>query len=272
MSRGRMIRRGATDDVSARDTVDLDDNTGVLVNCRPVLARKFLVCTAQARWFAGLPTSLLAIGLWLASAAAARADGQIWVLASLTKTVAVNWRVGVDVAPRWERDASDYSRTVLRAQIARVFGERVALGFGYEFTEPASFVALREHRIWQQVQVQQRVGAWTLSHRGRLEQRWLRFAPSTVVRTRYQFRAAHPIAHSRRWSWLVLDEVLYTLRGTRLGPAQGLDRHRLGGGVSRALSDHVTVEAGYTWQFINRQRPLPDQHDHFAVFTLLARY
>lgn len=228
--------------------------------------------TAHARSCAGLPTLLLTIGFWLASAVAARADGQIWALVSLTKTVAVDWRVSVDVAPRWERDASDYSRTVLRAQIARVFGTRTVLGFGYEFTEPASLVTRQEHRIWQQVQVQQRVGAWTLSHRGRLEERWLRFAPSTVVRTRYQFRAAHPIAHSRRWSWLVLDEVLYTLRGTRLGPAQGFDRHRIGGGVARALSDHITVEGGYTWQFINRQPPLPAQHDHFAVFTLIARY
>ena len=75
-----------------------------------------------------------------------------------------------------------------------------------------------------------------------------------------------------RWSWLVLDEVLYTLRGTRLGPEQGFDRHRLGGGLSHALSTHVTVEGGYTWQVINRPSPLSNQHDHFAVFTLLARY
>jgi len=228
--------------------------------------------TAQARSVAGLPTLLLTIGLWLASAVAACADGQIWVLTSLTKTVAVDWRVSVDFAPRWERDASDYSRNVLRTQIARVLGKHVTLAAGYEFTKPASFVVRREHRIWQQVQVQQRLGAWTLSHRGRVEERWLRLAPSTVVRTRYQFRAAHPIAQSRRWSWQVLDEVLYTLRGARLGPVQGFDRNRLGGGVSHALSEHVTVEAGYTWQFIDRPPPEPDHHDHLAVLNLLARY
>ena len=70
----------------------------------------------------------------------------------------------------------------------------------------------------------------------------------------------------------MLDEVFYTLRGTALGPTQGFDRHRLGGGISRVLSAHVTVEGGYTWQFINRPRPLPDQHDHLAVFSLFARY
>ena len=53
---------------------------------------------------------------------------------------------------------------------------------------------------------------------------------------------------------------------------QGVDRHRLGGGISRVLSDHVTVEGGYTWQYLNRPRPLPDQNDHFAVLSLFARY
>ncbi len=215
---------------------------------------------------------LLTVSFWLACVVPAWADGQVWLLASVTKTLAVDWRLNVDFAPRWERDASDYSRSVLRVQIARVLGKQVTVGFGYEFTEPASAIVRRENRIWEQVQAQQRVGAWTLSHRGRLEQRWLHLAPSLVVRTRYQFRAAHPIAQSRVWSWLVLDEVLYTLRGTALGPAQGLDRHRLGGGISRVLSDHLTVEGGYTWQFLNRPRPLSNQHDHFAVLALLARY
>jgi len=227
---------------------------------------------ARTRPCAGLPLLLLTLGLWLACVLPARADGQIWVLASVTKTLAVDWRLNVDFAPRWEQDASDYSRNVLRAQIARALGKQVAVGFGYEFTQPQSPIVRREHRIWEQVQVQQRLGAWTLSHRGRVEQRWLRLAPSVVVRTRYQLRAMHPIARSHRWSWLLLDELLYTLRGTALGPQQGIDRHRLGGGISRVLSAHVTVEGGYTWQSLNRPRPLPDQNGHFAVLSLFARY
>ena len=65
---------------------------------------------------------LLTLCSWLACALPARADGQVWVLASVTKTLAVDWRLNVDFAPRWEQDASDYSRNVLRAQIARALG------------------------------------------------------------------------------------------------------------------------------------------------------
>ena len=224
------------------------------------------------RRLSGLPTTLVAIGLWLACAVSAHADGQLWLLASVTRSLTPDWRVSVDFAPRWERDISDYSRNVLRLQVARALGAKVAVVGGYEYTDSRSVVTRDEHRVWEQVQVQQRVGSWTLSHRGRLEQRWLHLAPSVVVRTRYQFRASHPIAGSRRWSWQVLDEVLYTVRGTRFGPEQGFDRHRLGGGVAHALIDashrrrrvHVAVH--------QPPHPLTNQHDHFAVFTFLARY
>ena len=126
------------------DTVDLDDNTGFLVDFRAGAAAEFLSLQARTRPCAGLPVLLLTLGLWLACVLPARADGQIWVLASVTKTLAVDWRLNVDFAPRWERDASDYSRNVLRAEIARALGKQVAVGFGYEFTQPA--VADRQAR------------------------------------------------------------------------------------------------------------------------------
>ena len=44
------------------------------------------------------------------------------------------------------------------------------------------------------------------------------------------------------------------------------------GGLGRALNDHVSLEGGLTWQYINRPPPIRNQHDHFAVLSLLARY
>ena len=70
----------------------------------------------------------------------------------------------------------------------------------------------------------------------------------------------------------MLDEVLITTRGARLGPPQGFDRHRIGGGLGRALNDHVSIEGGVTWQYINRPPPIRNQNDHWVVLSLLARY
>lgn len=201
-----------------------------------------------------------------------KADTQLWVMASMTRSLSEQWRVNAEVAPRWERDVSDYSRTVMRAQLARVFGRSVALGVGYEFQNPSAPYVRREHRIWQQVQLQHTGRRWTLSHRARFEQRWLREVDPLVLRARYQFRAAHPIGGSPAWSWLLLDEVLYTVRGDDRFYLRGLDRHRLGSGVGRVLSPHLTFEGGYTWQVINRPGSFPAQHDHMLVLNVLARY
>jgi hypothetical protein len=224
--------------------------------------------------FAAHP-ALVALGLLpliLVLPAPARADTQLWVMASMTRLLTDQWRVSAEVAPRWERDASDYSRTVMRTQLARMFGKTVTVGVGYEFQNPSARYVRREHRIWQQVQLHQAQGRWSLAHRARLEQRWLRDIDPLVLRARYQFRAAHPIGASRLWSVLLLDELLYTVRGDDRFYSRGLDRHRLGGGLGRALSPHLTVEGGFTWQVINRPGVLPVQHDHMIVVNMFARY
>jgi hypothetical protein len=225
--------------------------------------------------FAAARHAVVALGvlpLILVLPSSVRADTQLWVMASMTRSLTDQWRVNAEVAPRWERDASDYSRTVMRAQLARVFGSDLALGVGYEFQHPSAPYVRREHRIWQQVQLQHTGRRWTLSHRARFEQRWLRHIDPLVLRARYQFRAAHLIGGSRAWSVLLLDELLYTARGDDLFYPRGLDRHRLGAGIGRALSPHLTVESGYTWQVINRPGRIPVQHDHMIVLNVLARY
>jgi hypothetical protein len=219
-----------------------------------------------------LPFAALVVVAILGCPVSAWADAQLWVLASMTKSIAEDWRLNVDVAPRWERDASDYSRTVMRVQLARLVRKNVALSGGYEFQNPASFYVRREHRIWQQVAVQYVAGGWMLSHRARVEERWLRNIEPLVVRARYQFRAGRPLGSTGDWSWFVLDETLVTLRGDDLFYPQGLDRHRLGAGIGRALSPHLTVETGYTWQAINRPGRVPVQNDHLFLLNVLARY
>lgn len=194
------------------------------------------------------------------------------MLATVTRALPANWRLTVDVAPRWESGASDYSKTALRAQVARLLADRVTVGAGYEFQEPAARFNRREHRLWQQVQVAQQLGALGLSHRARFEQRWLDNAATTVLRARYQLRASRRLAPDSPWSWLAFEESLVTVRGSRRGPRQGLDRQRFGGGLARAITPRLTVEGGYMWQFVNLPAPLADQVDHVAQTALLYRF
>jgi hypothetical protein len=222
--------------------------------------------------FRVIPFKALVVVAVLAHAAPARADTQLWVLASISKSIAEDWRLNVEVAPRWERDASDYSRTVMRTQLARLVRKNVAVGVGYEFQNPSSFYVRREHRLWQQVAVQHAPRGWLVSQRARVEQRWLGNVDPLVIRARYAVRAGRLFGAGRRWQWFALDETMLTLRGDDFAYPQGFDRNRLGAGIGRAVSPHLTLETGYTWQAINRPGRIPTQHDSMIVVNVLARY
>ena len=114
-------------------------------------------------------------------------------------------------------------------------------------------------------------GPWTLSQRARLEERWLDQAPSLVLRARYQLRATRPI-RGGPWGVIGMGELFLTVRGTRLGPDQGVDRGRLGAGMSRRLAPQVAVEAGYVWEYINRPTPEPNAINGALAMNVAVRF
>jgi len=208
----------------------------------------------------------------LAGARPAHADGQIWLTAQITATVAKQWRLSADFQPRWEDDASDFSRFVVRGAVGRVLSKGWVVTAGYEFTDSHSRPVRDEKRLWQQAQFTSRAGGWTFAHRGRIEERFLELARSTVVRTRYQLRVARALGETGHWSWIAAEEVFYILRGSELGPAQGFDRNRAGAGISRQLSSMVTLETGYQFQYINRPPPVRNQSDNLLQTAVLVRF
>jgi Protein of unknown function (DUF2490) len=210
---------------------------------------------------------LAALGV-LALPARARAEGRLWVTASMTASLAKAWRLNAEVSPRWERDVSEYTRTVLRAQVGRVLPRTLVVWGGFEYNDPVGPLARREDRLWQSLTWTSHVGSWALGQRARLEERFLDRAPSMALRTRYQLRATHAIGANGPWSVIAAGELFVTLRGTRLGPSQGLDRGRLTAGLSRRLTPELSVDVEYFREYIDRPHPVPDQINN----TLAARF
>lgn len=62
-------------------------------------------------------------------------------------------------------------------QVTLAPGVRVAAGYAWIATQPYGSLPIaaptREHRTWQQLSLAHRAGAFTVSHRYRLEQRWV---------------------------------------------------------------------------------------------------
>lgn len=212
--------------------------------------------------------TLVAVG----APAAARAEGQAWVTASVTAALTGRLRVNLEVQPRWERDISEYTQTVARGQVGRVFSNTMIVWGGFEYHDPAGPTARREHRVWQSLSWTSRAGAWTLAQRARLEERSLALAPSLVLRARYQLRATRPLRPHSPWGVIAVGEMFVTLRGSSPGPSQGVDRGRLAGGLSRRLTPQLAIDAGYVREYVNQPAPTANQVNNSLVANVAMRF
>jgi Protein of unknown function (DUF2490) len=143
-------------------------------------------------------------------------------------------------------------------------GVRVAAGYGWIATQPYGSLPIanptREHRTWQQLLLSHKAGVFTVSHRYRLEQRWMHpllavagddereAGPTTYQnRLRYMPRAQANLGSAKvngrpviGWVW---DELLMPLGG----PTQTftIGQNRAAAGVGIPLSATTRTEVGY---------------------------
>jgi hypothetical protein len=144
-------------------------------------------------------------------------------------------------------------------------GVRIAAGYGYIATAPYGFLPAatptREHRTWQQLSLTHKAGRFTVSHRYRLEQRWIsallpvagdpdareRGPAGYQNRFRYQGRGQAELAalrfRTRPLIGYLWDELLMPIGG----PTQAftLGQNRASAGVGVPLSATTRVEVGY---------------------------
>ena len=147
-------------------------------------------------------------------------------------------------------------------QITLAPGVRLGGGYGYVTSAPYGRLPgpspLREHRTWQQLALTHAAGPVTVSHRFRLEQRWItpqvrgadgttRGPSSYQNRFRYQGRGQWPMPGVRLGGRPVLalawDELLMPIGGPN--QAVTLGQNRATAGVGLPLSDRMRVEVAY---------------------------
>ena len=185
-------------------------------------------------------------------------DVQLWVSASTQGALGGPYRLGAELHARWRDDLQNYERTVLRLQaglgphvaadrVVRLRGELAAAGRIPE-----------ETRIWQQVIFVQPAGIWALSHRARVEERFVGGADRMVPRFRYSLRATRPL-HTE-WGAILAAEVFFQLRDAyregQLYPT-GFDRDRVQAGISRDSTHAVAIQLLYILQFVKAPAPEP---------------
>lgn len=221
----------------------------------------------------GLVPAFVAAALHLPGAVTAHAQPWItrhqdaaWVGAFVDQPVTTRTALWFDGSWRRMDFGTEPQQLLLRpgVQVTLAPGVRVAAGYGWIATQPYGALPIanptREHRTWQQLTLAHKAGVFSVSHRYRLEQRWVHpllpaagsddreAGPTTYQnRLRYMPRAQANLGslevRGRPVIGYVWDELLMPLGG----PTQTftIGQNRASAGVGVPLSATSRVELGY---------------------------
>jgi len=234
-----------------------------------------------------LTLALLAPRAHAQTARVVRTQANAWLVTSADLWATPRW--GVQTELMYERSdfGADPQQVEYRLGVQRMLrsGARLAFGGTYIWSSPygpfPSRVAFPEYRTWEQATVDQRVGALSLTHRYRLEQRWVQrplFTPAGArdgsdatfaLRGRYQVRATLPLTRTaaRHSLYAAVAEEPFLAFGPHT-PINVLEQNRLYGGAGVRWSPTLRTELGYLNQIILRADGRQVEQNHTLQVTL----
>lgn len=204
-----------------------------------------------------------------------------WAAWFNTTKLSERWSLVSDVQLR-SSDGWEQVRNVIgRAGASYALTPSLSLAAGYARidTHSPDVPRLTEDRLWQQATLRQTLGPYPLTHRLRLEQRFIeRTAGDTLYsdRLRYSLRLQLPFATPEgqpfaRGPYAALqNEVFVHLSHRNALNGQWFDQNRAYAGLGYRLNAGLDLEAGYLNQHLNGRTR--DTDNHVALFSVYTRF
>lgn len=186
-----------------------------------------------------------------------------------------------DVATRWQQL---FVRPALNYEVNKNFTLAAGYAFAktYRYGDFPTTAAFPEHRLFQQAMLKQTIGKWSISHRYRMEERFIGEktvpvpgGPAEFVRWRYenrfryQFRLAHPIKGP--WGIALYDEPFIAF-GHNVA-SNVFDQNRAYAAVTYTLGKASRIEVGYMNQLIQQRNGRIFESNHtlqVGIFSTVA--
>jgi hypothetical protein len=184
-----------------------------------------------------------------------------------------------DIITQWQQ-------LLLRPAVNYEVNPNLMLTAGYAFVKTHRYgeypvlAAFPEHRIWQQALVKHGMGKWGLSHRYRLEQRYLgetrpQSGGGTELlrwryenRFRYMFRVMRPLKGP--WGIALYDEFFLNF-GHNVA-ANIFDQNRAYAAITHSLWKATRLEVGYLNQIVQQRNGRIFENNHtlqIAIYSTL---
>lgn len=186
-----------------------------------------------------------------------------WIFNNGTIKIADKWKIFHDIQIRRADGFNNWQQLLLRTGLLYDVNKETTVGGGICFvqTHPYGDFPVKntfpEIRSWEQLQTSQSFGKATLTHRYRLEQRWIgNAAAGTLTPTRFENRVRYmaklkfPIVQlgKKEIYGAVYDEVFLNF-GKNVG-RNVFDQNRLSYCFGVPLTKSINLEAGYVYQLI----------------------
>ena len=175
-----------------------------------------------------------------------------WLIYIGSKKLNSKWNIHNEVQYRNYNAIGDLEQLLLRTGVGYNVNDKnnVLLGYGYILSEnyigeSDDKIAINEHRVFQQYITKQNIGKVSLSHRYRLEQRFVE--EDFKLRFRYFLSLKIPLKIKEKGtSPLYLSAYNEIFLNSK---SSIFDRNRVYGGLGYNLSENIKIELGYINQF-----------------------
>lgn len=202
--------------------------------------------------------------------------------------LARRWFVDYDVQVRRHGPVQRWQQFLPRAGLRFQPTAAVRLTAGYALAESWPYGEVpaprrtREHRLWEQLQLQHAAGRVALTQRYRLEQRWVGAvtAPGAGAgvaarvrsnRLRYRLQGTLPLRGATvddGEPYLAAFDELFVQWGENV-QANPLDQNRAGVSVGRRWSRRLRTEVGYMHHLVLKPNGRDVEHNHTLLLTVL---
>lgn len=185
---------------------------------------------------------------------------------------------GVHLEGQWRRHdvAANWQQLLFRPAVNYQIHPNVSLTAGYAFVDTHRYGAypvnraFLEHRVFQQAQVVNKVGKVTMSHRYRLEQRFLGQNNEWRHENRFRYMVRLQIPIRGKWSMALYGEPMINF-GKNVG-ANVFDQNRLYAAAVYQAHKHARLELGYLEQTLQQRNGRIFENNHtfqVAIFSNL---
>ncbi|MFD2571560.1 DUF2490 domain-containing protein [Spirosoma soli] len=208
-----------------------------------------------------------------------------WFVYNGDHKLSKKWELHTEYQWRRVNWVTAWQQSLARVGTVYSLNDKVKFGFGYtnlitypygDYPTAETGVPYPEHRLYEDIQIADTIGVIQLSHRFRLEQRWIsEMAPDgshRIIdwdyqhRIRYQIEAVVPLQGrtiENNEFYLSFFDELFISFGKNVG-YNTFNQNRISGGLGYQVRDNLKLELGYLYQVT--QHPEADPITNSRVF------